>query len=70
MTYYYYPATKEIKYEDELEDTAVEGISDAEAVGVEYFDMLVNKVGADVPGLCVKVVTRADGTLKSVKTVR
>lgn len=67
---YYYPATKEIKYEDELEDTAVEGISDAEAVGVEYFDMLGNKVGADFRGLCVKVVTRADGSLKSVKTVR
>lgn len=68
---YYYPETKEIKYEDEPgSGSAVDAVSAAGFVGEEYYDMLGNKVGSDFRGLCVKVMTRADGSVKSVKTVR
>lgn len=68
---YYYPETKEIKYEDEPEtDSAVDAVSAADIVGEECYDMLGNKVGSDFRGICVKVMTRADGSVKSVKTVR
>lgn len=68
---YYYPETKEIKYEDEPgTDSAVDAVSAADIVGEECYDMLGNKVGSDFRGICVKVMTRADGSVKSVKTVR
>ena len=68
---YYYPATKEINYEEDPgSGSAVDGVSAADVAGVEYYDMLGNKVGADFRGLCVKAVYRTDGSVKSVKTVR
>ena len=68
---YYYPATKEIKYEYEPgSGSSVGAASTADIVGIEYYDMLGGKVGSDFRGLCVKVVTHADGSVKSVKTVR
>lgn len=68
---YYYPESKEIKYEDEPgTGSAVDAVSAADIVGEECYDMLGNKVGSDFRGICVKVMTRADGSVKSVKTVR
>lgn len=68
---YYYPGTKEIKYEDAPgAGSSVDAVDSADIAGVEYYDMLGNKVGADFRGLCVKVISHADGSVKSVKTVR
>lgn len=68
---YYYPATKEIKYENEPgSGSYVDAVSTTEIVGIDYYDMLGNKVAPDFRGICVKVVTLADGSVKSVKTVR
>ena len=67
---YYYPATKEIKYEDALGGSAVDAAEAAETVSVEYYDMLGNKVASGFRGICVKVATLTDGSVKSVKTIR
>ncbi|MBD5286227.1 MAG: hypothetical protein HDS27_01630 [Bacteroides sp.] len=66
---YYYPDTKEVKYEDELGGSSVDAI-EAEAVEVAYFDMLGQRVADNYRGVCVKVTSYADGSVKSVKTVR
>ena len=67
---YYYPLTKEVKYEDDPTGSAVEAVAGEDVAGIEYFNLLGSKVGADFRGVCVKVITYADGSVKSVKTVR
>ena len=65
---YYYTDTKEIAYESAT--SAVETVGETESVSVEYYDLMGARVSPDYTGICVKVVSYADGTVKSFKTVR
>lgn len=64
---YYYPDTKEIKYEDEPPTTSINYINDATIENVEYFDLLGNRVRPDYKGVCIKLVRFSNGTVKSNK---
>ena len=66
---YYYPDTKEIKYEDNP-TTGIETVEEVEVESVEYFDMMGTRVAENYKGLCVKVTNYIDGTVKSVKMLR
>lgn len=69
MIAYYYPDTKEIKYEVPTSSSGVKDVV-ADAVNEEYYDLLGNRVASDYHGVCVKVVRFSDGTAKSNKVIR
>lgn len=71
QSFYKDPATNEV-YASEVAtyvvDSSVQGIGE-DAVSVEYYDLLGNRLTQPTAGICVKKTTTSSGTVRTVKTV-